>query len=164
MVEEAIQSKKQEVWTRLYSKLELNPGAPAPGGRGRVLMAIRPTISVDDLLEIPSIKNATVELTATAVTFFTVPDDEQWIFYAYDAGLAAGDRDLRAVNLVATAEDGGGAISIDAFAAVAIRQIVLAQPIRMRQGWTIDLVGTGGSTNGNWTCNIYVKVEQLSSQ
>lgn len=158
MEEESIQSKRQEIWTRMYQTLDLNPGSPVRGGRGRVLMAIRPSVSVDRLLTEPTIRAATVTLTASTVIFFTVPDDETWILHAYQADRGGGDRDITGMILGAPQRLGGGVIFVHEIAAASSERFTFGHGIPVHAGWTVRLAGTGGTTNGDWTLNLFMEV------
>jgi len=156
-----IESDRHEVWTKLYSKLDLNPGSPLVGGRARVLMAIRPTIDVDSLLRKPDLQRATVEQNASTISYFTVDDGEEWYFIGYSIVRAAGDRNVIKVSLAESGEDGGSSMTIDEFAAISTRTFMFPRPLRLRQAWQIRLQGTGGTTNGDWTMNIFIEVDRV---
>ena len=162
MLEESIQSKRQEIWWQLYGKLDLNPGAVVGGGRGRVLMAIRPTISVDDLLRTPTIKRAVEQLVVGSVVFCTVPDGERWRLLVYQAVVGGGDRDITFLK-VSNGEAAPLTVTLDEYAATASRQFYFPQSLWILPGWELALQGSGGTTDGNWTMNIYVEVEQVST-
>lgn len=164
MVEQdSIQSKRIEVWTRMYGILDLNPGAVQRGGRGRVLMAIRPVISVDELLREPSVEQVTALATVGVSPFFTVPDGEQWYWHGYNLDLVGGDRDLINVSFVEAPEDGGTSFFPEKFAGVAERVSMFSRPIRLKQGWTVRATFEGGTTDGNWIMKLLVDKMLLSA-
>lgn len=156
--EESIQSKRQELWTRMYGLLDLNPGAVKRGGRGRVLMAIRPTIAAEGLLLVPDIQSATVSLSVAAVAYHTVPEDEKWLLLGFEASRGAGDRDVTQVNLLEPGNLGGNSIGVFEQAAAGAVFHMLQYPIYAYAGWVIRLIGSGGTTNGDWTLNVLTYV------
>ena len=160
MMEESIQSKRQEIWTRLYDRLDLNPGAPVSGGRGRVAMMIRPVISVDALLETAEIRTETESQVVGTVTYHVVPEDEKWWLYGYQASVQAGNRDVSAIVLRSPSALGALSMVVDFFTPAANRFLMLPQRLPVPAGWSIRMTGEGGSTNGNWTMVIYIAVEQ----
>ena len=160
MMEDSIQSKAQEVWTRLYDRLDLNPGKPAPGGRGRVAMMIRPVISVDALLEEAAIRTETKTQTTSVVTYHVVPEDEKWWLYGYQASVAGGDRDVITMVLRTSSALGSLSMVVDNFAATSVRFRMFEQRIPIPAGWSLRLDGDGGTTNGDWTMVVYIAVER----
>ncbi|MCH9010771.1 MAG: hypothetical protein IIC21_09115 [Chloroflexi bacterium] len=158
MLEESIQSKRQEVWTRLYDMLDLNPGAPAPGGRGRVAMMIRPVISVDALLTIPTIRRETKEQTTSTITYFVVPVDERWLLHGYQATVQGGDRDIIGMVLRTPANLDLQSIFVDEFAAASSRRHMFQAPIPVGAEWSVRLDGDGGTTDGDWQLLLYMSV------
>ena len=162
MVEESIQSKRQEIWWRLYSKLNLNPGDPVGGGRGRVLMAIRPTISVDEMLRTPTIVRAVVEIDVGGTVMFIVPDGQRWHLKAYYAAVSTGDRDISQLYINDTSSPVIN-VALDLFAAAAIRQHTFPQGFWLLPGWKVAILGEGGTTDGNWTLSLMLEVETVST-
>lgn len=164
MVDEldSIQSKRQEIWWKLYAKLNLNPGRALGGGRARVLMAIRPTISVDEMLRTPAIKRAVEDVGVGGNDMFTVPDGERWKLVGYYAAVSTGDRDVSQL-FIKNIESPVINVAMDLFAAAAIRQHVFPVSFWLLPGWRISLLGEGGTTDGDWTLAIYVEVEEVST-
>lgn len=158
MQEASIQSKRHEVWSRLYELLDLNPGAVQPGGRGRVLMAIRPVVDVKALLASMDIQTSQASLIGAGTTYYTVPDQEEWMLYGYRAVLNAGDRDIAELNLLEPANTGGSSMPIDSFAAASSRDHMFSEPLLLRAGWVLRMFATGGTTDGNWTLNILTSI------
>ena len=156
--EDSIQSKRQEIWTRLYGLLDLNPGLPAPGGRGRVLMAVRPVVSVEDVLFTPDIRNEVKTQTSALVVYHTVPDDERWLVLGIEASRTGGDRDVTAVNLFEPSNVGGNSMSLVVQAAASSIFKIFEHPIFAYPGWRLRLVGSGGTTNGDWSFNVFTYV------
>ena len=156
MNQDSIQSKRQEVWTRMYEVLDLNPGSPAPGGRGRVAMTIIPVVSVDALLVTPDIRSATVEQNVGTVTYHTVPDNEKWLVFNVGATRFGGDRDVVACNFKEPENVGGNAINVFVQAAAGSMFHMFQVPILLQSGWEMRLRAEGGTTDGNYTFNSLV--------
>lgn len=158
MVEPQIQSKRHEVWTRLFGLLALNPGGVQPGGRGGVLMAVRPVVNVEGLLSEPQVLQAVVSLSVAAVVFHQVPEDEQWLLYGVNGAVSAGDRDVVEVNLLEPGNLGGNSFPLLPQAAAASYFKMFETPIPIYPTWSIRLIGSGGTTDGNWTSQLLVEI------
>lgn len=158
MQEGSIQSKRYELWTRMYGLLELNPGAVQEAGRARVLMAVRPTVSVEGLLSEPQILQAVVTQVVGAVNYHTVPDDEQWLLYGVNAVLSAGDRDVGEINLLEPSNLGANSFPLFKQSAGASAFKMFERPIPIYPTWTLRLIGEGGATDGNWTMQLLVEI------
>jgi len=158
-MQDTIQSKRQELWTRMYNLLDLNPGGPAPGGRGRVSLVVHPTVQAETLLTVGHIRNAAVTQIVGTVTYFNVPDDEYWLFLGYQIDRAAGDRD--ATDLQIRAPDNLGTLRsmiVDQFAAASTRRHMFQVPIPLYAGWEVRLNASGGTTDGNYGMTIIFEV------
>lgn len=160
--EESIQSKRQEVWTRMYTLLDLNPGGVRIGGRGRVLMAVRPVISVDELLRETDVQQVSSSVGVGVTVFFTVPDGEQWYWLGYSLDRTSGDRDNVSVSLVESPADGGTSFFPEMYTGVAERRSMFARPIRLKQGWVVRANFEGGTTDGNWIMKLLIEKVLLS--
>jgi len=158
LLEPSIQSKRFQVWSRLYELLDLNPGGVQPGGRGRVLMAIRPVVDVRELLQEDNILTATVASAVAGANYHSVPDEEEWLLYGYQAVRLAGDRDISELNLLEPGNVGGNSIPIDSFTAASGRTHMFQTPLRLRSGWTLRLFAEGGTTDGDWTVVLLTRV------
>jgi len=159
-LEDSIQSKRQEVWTRLYELLELNPGSPSPGGRGRVLMAVRPIISVETLLTAGHIRQATVDQVVGAVTYLNVPEDEYWILIGYQADRAAGDRDITDMQIRGPDLGSLRSMIVDSFTAASSRRHMFQVPIPLYAGWEIRLNASGGATDGDYQLTALIEIRR----
>lgn len=141
----------------MYELLDLNPGAVQRGGRGRVLMAIRPVISVDAILRRPDILTATAGQGVSIVAYHTVPDDEQWLWHGVQASRDGGDRNvIEAVVFEGNALGGGVMAVVDQTAASSLFH-KFATPVPLRAGFSVGLRGNGGSTNGDWTMQVLIE-------
>jgi len=71
-----------EAWHRMYDLLQVEPGSLLVPAKPELLTAIRPTIDIFRLLEIPQTLSANLDLSGSAGTFvtaFTVPATERWV-------------------------------------------------------------------------------------
>lgn len=140
----------------MYGLLDLNPGGPVRGGRGRVSMVVQPTVSVDELLKTLDIRTFTASVVVGVTSFFTIPDDEQWELLVISGARAAGDRDVGTVDLLEPANLGAAAIAVVQQAAGSSVFRVFEKPMPLQPGWALRLVGEGGTTDGNWSVGILV--------
>lgn len=159
----SIRSRKHSIWTRMYGRFDLDPGKLVEAGRTRVMRIIQPVTVVDDILRDPATRRATVEQTSSAVEYLTVPDAELWTLYGYDFNRSAGDRVVERVSVRPTEEDGGLTMMLDRFSAVAVRTFYLPVPLKLKQGWVLQLHGDGtGAADGNYDMTIFVEAEAVS--
>ncbi len=160
MQQDSIQSKRQELWTRMYSLLDLNPGTPAPGGRGRVGMMIQPVVGAEKLLTVGHIRTVTVAQVVGAVTYLNVPDDEYWVMYGYQADQQGGDRNI--TDLQIRGPDLGTLVSmiLDTFTAASTRRFMFQVPVPLYAGWEVRLNASGGTTDGDYSLTTLIEIRR----
>lgn len=81
MTSPVIPSKRFTLWTRLYSRLLLEPDALREGGLVGVLPYVMVTLDGDALLRTPSAQNGGLDLRGASGNFVaagTVPANERW--------------------------------------------------------------------------------------
>ena len=150
-----IPSRSIGVWRRLYTRysLEPYPASVAPD----VAKTIQPVTNADDLLWRPEIKTDTVEVSVSTIVVATVPTGERWTWYAFAGNVVGGDRDIDRVIV----GDGSNSMVLSEFTAVADRQELWPEPFTMLEGWTIQVRGAGGTTNGDWGFGNYIRIEDV---
>jgi len=149
-LEDTIQSKRQELWTRMYNLLDLNPASPARGGRGRVSMIVQPTVSSEQLLTTGHIRTVSALAIVGLTTYLNVPDDEYWTLIGYQADRSAGDRDITDLQIRGPDLGSLQSMIVDVFAAASSRRFMFPVPIPLYAGWEIRLNASGGTTDGNY--------------
>lgn len=161
MESDVIRSRRQEIWTRLYSRFDLNPGG-IEGRPNNVSKLIVPVTSVDDTLRDSDLEGSTATMIVGTVIYFTVPDQELWSLFGYFFTRTSGDRDVVNVSLTEAPEDGGASMTIDLFTATNERALLFPQPLRIKQGWAVRMTGSGGTTDGSYAMLLFKEVEDLS--
>jgi len=152
-------SKRFDLWRRLYDRFLIEPFPASEEGEGPAIgTTILPVTDADALLRDPDLQTSTQAQTTSAIVYYTVPAGERWYLVGYHAFRVGGDRDVNAVAV----SNGVMAMNIDAFTAVSERVHHFPEKLRLETGWTIRLDGNGGTTDGNWTMEIWVEVEAFN--
>ncbi len=139
------------VFSKIYAKFGLEPQAPHITS---LYPGIVPTTNVDKLLDYPQIERVTTPSSTSVKTIFTVPAGERWEVSLLSFQLSGGDRDLLRVRIL----DGAGTGIVSIGGNVGTSDDVVPgpfTPIALEEGWAIDAVWTGGTTDGNWYMGIH---------
>jgi len=154
-----IPSRALGVWRRLYRRYSLEP-FPASVSPD-VSKTIVPITNADVLLATASVRTSgLVALTAAGglTTMHTVPAGERWTLSGFDIFRVDGDRLLNNVSLVDPVNS--LPVALDRPANVTSLTTIFASPMVLDEAWTIQARAAGGTTDGDWTMDIYVLIEQ----
>jgi len=148
-----------DVIRRLRSRLRL-----FPIGANRSLEVpdiLVPVVEVGRILTDTEFKvNAETSSTSARVVFFTVPENELWTMFAYNAFLSGGDRTSTLWGVGSSA--GADFITLETYSATNNPAGTLATPIPVGPGTTIEMLFGAGSSDGAWTFRLLVMKEQLA--
>jgi len=140
----AIQSKSFDIWRRLYTRFQLEPGPSVIGGLPEVSTSVIPVTQVDDLLrEGRALIGNTVDLSgggSLTIACHTVPSGQRWnLFRAWRTTTAAGTRiriaDPRNDDIILT------------IAGTAEEVVNFGAPFVLEEGWIIGLQETGNGSD-----------------
>jgi len=153
-----IPSRSLDVWRRLYTRYSLEPfpASVAPD----VSKTIVPTTDADALLAISGVRTSgLVDIpTGTFTTMHTVPAGERWTLRSLDVFRVDGDRVL---DFVAVGDPVNSTLAAIARPAnVTSLTLILPTPLVLDEAWIIQITVGGGATDGDWTMNVVVSVEQ----
>ena len=157
MTEQSIPSRALEVWRRLYTRFNLEPG---PAGVGPdVSKTIIPTTDVGELLKVPDVLETTSGGLSPGESFpVTVPEGERWHLRAYEFGRTSQDRNIDGVLL---RDPAGQVINIDTFTGASFRIGGLNANVPvLDQGWSIGLSVSGGSADSTFLVTLLIDVER----
>jgi len=152
---QTIPSKSIEVWRRLYARFNLEPG-PASVSPD-VSKTIQPVTDVDRLLTTPEVRMVGTVSFNGALDVLVVPEDEIWALGAYSIFRTSGDRVLTQIDI---RDVFGSKINLDTPASVSVTENIFGNKLRMGPGWLFRITVGGGTTNGSWTVETHVEVEQ----
>lgn len=134
-----LESRQYAIWRRLGRRFLLED--QPPGGPGAAVgTAIIPVTSADDLLRVPEIQQATVDIQAAAgafVTFFTVPAGERWhLRTLWREGTTAESN-------VAVRAPGSADIALLGVAGTG--EVTVLNPGIIEEAWNLGMLSTGNA-------------------
>ena len=147
-----LQSKRFEVWRRM-GKLYLLEDQPPSGLGTSVSTTVQPVTDVDQLLaDVLMPLEAFESIAAGWVTMLTIPDGERWLIHKIQIGRSAGDRSITQLRI---AGQGATVLALPAFSAVSSFISAMDDvPIPMQGGMSLDVIFSGGTTDGTWTIRV----------
>jgi len=150
-----IPSKAFDIWRRLYTRFDLEPG-PAVGGAPEVGTSIIPVTQVDDLLRLPKLKvSASTDLSgagALTIPMLIVPGGERWkLVSLFRTSTIAASR-------IKVIDEGGVTVNLSK-GGTAEELYIPGEGMVLDEGWALGMVETGDAGDTAELLQAHVEVE-----
>lgn len=136
----AIQSKSFDVWRRLYTRFQLEPGPSVIGGVPEVGTSIIPVTQVDDLLRTAKVQvSGITDLSgggAFAKRMLTVPTGKRWRVTTVHRTATTGGTRVLIINKP------GVSVNVSAVG-TSEEMVVIGEALILDEGWSIGMRETG---------------------